>query len=163
MSNASYQVLDDNISITVKKCTRAIELWVVFLIFVFITVFAITQNVTDYYRFGPSNGLIVVGICVNTIFKYLCVVLYCIINTGIRNLNNQVIHPWMTNVLYDVSIKKEHSQRFVIHEIVIASTLYYWVDWFIYINLLLSQVDMLIIEISLDIIFTSIVTYTYIT
>ncbi len=40
--------------------------------------------------------------------------------------------------------------------------IYTWFDWFIYINLLLAQIDMIIIEALSEIIITNIITYKYI-
>ena len=47
-------------------------------------------------------------------------------------------------------------------EIVSMNTLYYWFDWIIYINLLTSQVDMIIVEMISELIVTNLITYKYI-
>jgi hypothetical protein len=41
------------------------------------------------------------------------------------------------------------------------STIYNWVDFFMYMNILLSQIDMLLIEISADLIMNAILTTYY--
>jgi hypothetical protein len=64
-------------------------------------------------------------------------------------------------VVHDVTINKNHLSKILIHEIVVVNTIYTWVDWFIYINLLLSQLDMVLVEISTDIIVTFFITQNY--
>jgi hypothetical protein len=44
------------------------------------------------------------------------------------------------------------------HEIVTTVTIYNWVDWYIYINILLAQIDMVVIEILADVIIVNLVT-----
>jgi len=69
------------------------------------------------------------------------VLIYCFVNTCIRNLNNQIVTPWITNVVHDTTVSKSQISKAMIYEIVIINVIYTWVDWFIYINLLLAQVD----------------------
>ena len=47
------------------------------------------------------------------------------------------------------------------YEVTYVSTIYNWVDWYIYMNLLLAQVDMLLTEILADLIMSGLVTYYY--
>lgn len=123
----------------------------------------LTKEVTvdSFYRFGPSSTLIVLGLPINTTGMYIGVLIYCFVNTCIRNLNNQIVSPWVTNVVHDTTVSKTHVSTVLIYEIVIINIIYTWVDWYIYINLLLAQADMVIVEICTDLIVTGFVTRMY--
>ena len=47
------------------------------------------------------------------------------------------------------------------YQIVMCNTIYTWFDWFIYINILLSQIDMVFVEITTDIVVTICITRYY--
>lgn len=117
------------------------------------------------YNFGPSDKLIILGVYINTYSKYCSLVIYCIINTCFRNISNNIISPWITHNIQDDSesgrINKRLLNKWNVYEISSAHTLYYWFDWFIYIHLLLSQIDIVIIEVVTDIISTAYVTRSY--
>ena len=123
----------------------------------------LTKEVTvdSFYRFGPSSTLVVLGLPINTTGMYIGVLIYCFVNTCIRNLNNQIVSPWVTNVVHDTTVSKTHVSTVLIYEIVIINIIYTWVDWYIYINLLLAQADMVIVEICTDLIVTGFVTRLY--
>ena len=42
-----------------------------------------------------------------------------------------------------------------------VSKIYFWFDWFIYMNMLLSQIDMILLESSVDVILSLYITSTY--
>lgn len=113
----------------------------------------------SFYNFGPSDNLTFIGVTINTEFKYAYIIIYCFINTIIRSCNHNIIHPYITLNVQDTSNKNNVQNS---HEIVTMNTLYYWFDWIIYINLLISQVDMIIIEIISEIIVTNLITYKYV-
>jgi hypothetical protein len=118
-----------------------------------------------FYRFGPHSDFIVLGIHIDTFDKYLLVLLYCACNTAMRNIRNDIILPWVTLTVFDTSPEAMDRKLSLSHkmayEISNVSAIYGWFDWFIYINLLLSQVDMVLIEIGMDIVATSLITYMY--
>lgn len=93
--------------------------------------------------------------------KYCLIVLYAVLNTIIRNLDHNVIAPWITlnvqniNVVEQIKIKKQY-------EISIINTIYSWFDWLIYIHMLLAQVDMFLLELTTDTIAIYFVTRWYI-
>ena len=135
--------------------TRVLEGWMIGVL--------LTKEVTvdSFYRFGPSSTLVVLGLPINTTGMYIGVLIYCFVNTCIRNLNNQIVSPWVTNVVHDTTVSKTHVSTVLIYEIVIINIIYTWVDWYIYINLLLAQADMVIVEICTDLIVTGFVTRLY--
>ena len=133
----------------------------------------------SFYRFGPQPDLVILGYTIDEPYKYAVVVLYALANTVIRNLNHNVIAPWITLNIQDSEsasgsestsgalsatgtpprkpLNKSHA-----YEISIISTVYSWFDWLIYIHMLMAQVDMVIIEMGADVIATTFVTRWYI-
>lgn len=139
--------------------SRIISGWLLLMIFVII----ITPHSTSskFYRFGPNENLSILGFHVDTSFKYICVVLYAMINTCVRSAKNNIIVPWITLNIQDeskplVNINKRHA-----YEISLLIDVYSWVDWLIYVNMLLSQVDMVFIEITCDLLSTIYITRYY--
>jgi len=145
----------------VKKCVRLLECWMSGVIIAISVLLYKEQTLDVFYRFGPSSSLVVLGLTIDTIAKYVSVLIYCFINTCIRNINNQIVTPWITLVVHDTTVNKNHLSQPLIYEIVTISTVYTWVDWFIYINLLFAQIDMVIVEITTELIVTFFVTLYY--
>jgi hypothetical protein len=118
---------------------------------------------TSFYRFGPHPELIILGITIDTPEKYGLIVLYAIINTIIRNLDHNIIAPWITLNVQNINAQftelKDEKKQF---EISIINTIYSWFDWLIYIHMLLAQVDMFLLELSTDVIAIYFVTRCYI-
>ena len=121
---------------------------------------------TSFYRFGPNPELIILGITIDTPEKYGLIVLYAVINTVIRNLDHSIIAPWITLNVQNINAqptedteKKDTHKQF---EISIINTIYSWFDWLIYINMLLAQVDMFLLETITDVIAIYFVTRWYI-
>ena len=54
------------------------------------------SNNASFYRFGPQHDLIILGFTIDTPEKYTGIVIYAIINTVIRNLDQNIITPWIT-------------------------------------------------------------------
>jgi len=118
---------------------------------------------TSFYRFGPNPELVIIGIVIDTPTKYGLVVLYAVINTIIRNLDHNIIVPWiMLNVqnikITNIDVKDISKQ----YEISIINTIYSWFDWLIYIHMLLAQIDMFLLELTTDVIAIYFVTRWYI-
>jgi len=115
----------------------------------------------SFYRFGPNKNLIVFGIEINTYSKYSVIVVYALINSLLRTSCRDVLISWQTNNVQDITKPKKKEIRSFAYEVVCVTTVYYWLDWYIYINLLLAQVDMIIIEISSDLLMSCIITRYY--
>ena len=135
--------------------------WMVAVIITIGVLLSKQRSIDPFYTFGPSPSLIILGIQVDSLGIYLGVIIYCIINTCIRNLNSQVVSPWITNVIQDTSVSKTHLSLSLIYRVVLVNSMYTWIDWFIYINLLLAQVDMVIVEFVTDLIITVYLTRMY--
>ena len=120
--------------------------------------FIINSN-DPFFSFGPNENLIFIGITINTTTKYVCLIIYCFLNTIIRAIIHNILQPWIIFNIQDSTNKNPVNNAY---EIVTLNNIYTWFDWFIYINLLLAQIDMIIIESLSEIIINNIITYTYI-
>ena len=147
--------------------SRIITCWMVVILTIMLSyIFANKEDYTgdtSFYRFGPNPELIIIGIVIDTPTKYGLVVLYAVINTIIRNLDHNIIVPWiMLNVqnikITNVDVKDISKQ----YEISIINTIYSWFDWLIYIHMLLAQIDMFLLELTTDVIAIYFVTRWYI-
>lgn len=121
---------------------------------------AYTADINNsFYNIGPNDNVTFIGVTIDTDVKYACIIIYCFINTIIRSCNHNIIYPYITLNIQDPSNKNTVKNP---QEIVSMNTLYYWFDWIIYINLLTSQVDMIIVEMISELIVTNLITYKYI-
>lgn len=114
-----------------------------------------------FYRFGPNDHLKIMGFTIDTKEKYAAVVLYCFMNSMFRTLYNSVLHSWLINNVQDESKKKPKSMTVFAYEATCVTTIYMWFDWYIYMNILLSQLDIVLIEICADLLMSNTVTYYY--
>jgi len=121
----------------------------------------IQSDVTTFYKFGPSSTFVILSISIDTPLKYSIVVLYCILDTFITAFLYQVVTPWLTLVVHDTTVSKTHLSYFLIYEIALISRIYAWVDWLLYINILLSQIDVALIQLLTDALCTIYITYVY--
>ena len=100
-------------------------------------------------KIGPSDSLIIFGTKINTTQKYLSVVLLCICNSSFRVLNVNIIHAWVVNNIQDTKLyfKVNTYQAF---EITAVHAVYGFVDFYFYVNIVLSQFDLFAIEMFVD-------------
>ena len=147
--------------------SRIITCWMVVILTIMLSyIFANKEDYTgdtSFYRFGPNPELIIIGIVIDTPTKYGLVVLYAVINTIIRNLDHNIIVPWIMLNVQNIKITnidtKDISKQY---EISIINTIYSWFDWLIYIHMLLAQIDMFLLELTTDVIAIYFVTRWYI-
>ena len=114
----------------------------------------------QFYTFGPNPNLVVFGLQVDTYSKYIIIVFYCFVNSLLRSAYRDILLAWQTNSVQDITKTKKKEMKCFAYEVSFITTIYGWMDWYIYINLLLSQVDMILIEISSDL-FMSFATTRY--
>ena len=122
--------------------------------------FASPTNVS-FYRFGPSSTLMIMGFVIDRMSMYIGVISYCIINSMIRTACQDLLHPWLTHQVQDRTTIKPPGMAPIAYEITMVTVIYFWVDWFIYLNILLSQIDMLLAEIGADLMVSVLVTRYY--
>src|SRR3990167_3981463 len=114
-----------------------------------------------YFHVGPRDDLVVIGIVVSNIYIYSFVIGYCFCNTTVRVVNQNVLYPWLLHQVQHKksekkinSFKKSFKKKFI-WDVVFTTIIhsgYYWIDWIIYLNLLLAQIDFFLVEVITDII-----------
>ena len=109
---------------------------------------------------GPGPKFIILGIAIDTMQKYGMLCLYVVLNIIIRNMNFNIISPWLIQNVQNINpIQMSQSQ---IYQIAMCFTLYGWVDSIIYINVILSQFDIVLLEIITDIVINTYITHKHI-
>ena len=63
--------------------------------------------------------------------------------------------------MQDINIVKPKHINCFAYEVTNVITIYTWIDWYIYMNLLLAQLDMFLTEMLADVIMSSATTYYY--
>ena len=141
-----------------KTIGRVVLIWI-FIISGFIGVFISNNSDNQLFRFGPNPDLIIMGICIDTREKYVSVVSFCFINSVVRCMNHNILQSWIINTVQDKTVAYVDPRQS--YEISFISTIFNWFDFFMYMNILMSQVDMLLIETFADLIMTAILTSYY--
>jgi hypothetical protein len=113
------------------------------------------------FQIGPNEKLIIFGIVIDTIEKYISVISFCFLNSVIRTLNHNILQPYIINVIQDKENKTPITYK-QSYELSFVYTVYNWFDFFMYMNILMSQIDMLFIEITADLMITFVLTTSYV-
>jgi hypothetical protein len=138
-----------------------IAIWMSATIIFLGVVLSKTPNVnTHIFTVGPNPDFYILGICINNFSKYGITVSFCFINSGMRALKGNALNSWVINEIQDVKNTNivSHNKAVMLSSI---SVIYNWFDFFMYINILLSQIDMLLFEIFADLIVTYYLTRHY--
>jgi hypothetical protein len=114
-----------------------------------------------FYNIGPNDSLLILGFVIDNYLKYLSIISYCLVNSVFRSLFHNILIPWVTNSIQDVTKQKPKNIHMFAYESAFIITIYTWFDWFLYYNILISQIDILMIEIIIDIIMAGLVTNYY--
>ena len=147
---------------TEKIVSRLAICWMTIIIITIGILYKYMDNSeAQFYRFGPHENFIVVGIKINTMWKYLFVVSFCFINSLMRNNIHNILNSWLINNVQDIKLTKPKQIKLFAYEVTYVITIYTWVDWYMYMNILLAQVDMLIAEILADILISGLITNYY--
>lgn len=122
--------------------------------------FFVLPNNSNIIKFGPNPDFFILNVCIDTPVKYISIVTFCFLNSGVRSLNHTILQSWITNTIqnkqYNQTLIPSHS-----YQISFATSIYSWFDFFMYMNILMAQFDMLVIEIISDLLITFIVTRYY--
>lgn len=116
-----------------------------------ILISSVFSNDLSNLRIGPNEELQIFGWTINTWSKYAGVIMYCLVNSVLRTASSNILSPYIINNIQDESKKKEESDKMFAYEITGVTTVYHWFDWYIYMNILLSQIDMVFVEVTADI------------
>ena len=145
-----------------KLVSRAVIIWMTIIMITIGSLYNHMNEIgTNYYRFGPHDNFIIIGIQINTGGKYFLAVLYCFINSLMRTSINNILKPWLINSVQDINILKPIQIRNFAYEVTNVITIYNWVDWYVYMNLLLAQVDLFLTEMVTDVFMSVLTTYYY--
>lgn len=109
-----------------------------------------TTDKSTFYSFGPNDNLKIIGVPINNYYRYVTIVIYSFINSGFRTLYSSVLKSWLINTIQDETKVKTRDMHVLAYEITCVTTVYVWFDWLLYMNILLSQIDLVIIEICAD-------------
>jgi len=111
------------------------------------------------YRIGPSSQFIILGITIDTMQKYIALCMYVIVNIMMRNMNFNIISPWLIQHVQNTLPLHIHSSH--AYHISVCFTLYGWLDSIIYIHVIMSQMDIVLLEIVTDVMINIYITRTY--
>jgi hypothetical protein len=140
---------------------RSLQIWTASVLVALGVLLQKGTALKDFYQFGPSDKLIILGLVINSYALYAGVVFYSFFNTVMRNLNNQIVGSWITLVVHDPTVSKQDLSHLYMYEITMMSSIYTYIDWFIYLNLVFSQLDIVLIEFAGEMFITFIVTRMY--
>jgi hypothetical protein len=104
---------------------------------------------STFFRVGPHDDFLFFAVKINTYGKYFSLATYSCLNSVVRTVHKNIV----LSAMYNNILNKSNPPTFnALHSSEIASvaTLYGWFDWFIYMNLTLSQIDMMTIEVVSD-------------
>ena len=139
------------------RVARIITLWMASIV----AIMGFVASDNPIFQFGPNENLYILNVAIDTPTKYAVIVSVCFVNSGIRTMNNNILKPWIINVIQD----KTNSTRITYtqsYELSFVNTIYNWFDFFLYMNILLSQIDMLLVEVIADLIVTFFLTTDYV-
>lgn len=112
----------------------------------------------SFINFGPNDSLIMFDTPIDTMPKYIVIVSISIINNIFRTLNKNILNPWIVNNIQDYKCNTNHLYAY---EISVTHSIYVCINLFVYMNIILNQIDFFIIELCCDFFSTIIVTRYY--
>ncbi len=145
-----------------RNISSFLLIWMIFICYLIVTISVTTNSSQTFFNFGPNKQFIFFGIIIDSYKKYYIIITYSFINSCVRKLNLSVLQPWITLNIQNEEKIKTQSIAFDGFFISNISNLYNWIDWLIYMNLLLTQVDIVIVEILAEMLIVNLSTYYYI-
>jgi hypothetical protein len=113
-----------------------------------------------YFSFGPHPDLVFLSFHIDTSVKYVGLSITLTINAILRTVHNSVVVPF---VIQTIQNNKEMEitprEAYYINSV---SVIYTWFDWWYNINIAFTQIDLVLIELLVDLLANTIVTYFYI-
>lgn len=113
---------------------------------VLVFAFRSVEDTDDFFSFGPNARLVLLGVPIHTWTRYNCVILYTLCSTLFRTLHSEVLSPWVVTRVQTTDAKSPYTMQHA-RFVVIVSVVFTWLDWFMYLNILLTQLDFLIVEV----------------
>lgn len=118
------------------------------------------SGASPFFRIGPHEDLVVFGVEINSLYRYFAIVNYMIVSAGMRALEMQVITPWVLQNVQTADAKSAYALRYG-QEIIFIQNLYKWIDWLAYTIVLLTQIDLFVIEMTADLVISYFITANY--
>lgn len=115
---------------------------------------------STFFSFGPNVNLYVLNIPIHTWARYACVIVYTMCSTLFRTLHSEVLSPWIVNSVQTSDPKTAYVQTYA-SSIVTVSVMFTWLDWFMSLKILLSQLDFLLVEVGGNLVVTLYTTKHY--
>lgn len=145
--------------LTVERLTKYLFIWIVSVTGFIIYINRDSQN--PFFNLGPNSNLKIFYISIDNGYKYTLVACYTLVSTVIRTLQQEIVSPWIIQSIQNEKEKTE-SIRKIAYQVVIVDGIYKWFDWFMYMNILLTQIDMMLIEVVGNLVISYITTYYYV-
>ena len=115
---------------------------------------------TKFFTFGPREDLVILDVPINTFGRYFIVILYTMISTVARTVLQEVVSPWLIQTVQNDKPKDQYAHKYAL-EVSMGEVLYRWFDWFMYMHILLAQVDMMIVELAGNLVVVAYTTRMY--
>lgn len=115
---------------------------------------------SPFFRVGPHKDLAIFGMAVDNGGKYFVVISYTVMSTVMRTIQMEIMSPWIIQNIQNDDPKNAFVMKHA-YTIISIDTCYRWFDWFMYMNLLLSQVDIMVVEVVGNLIVSIFTTYHY--
>jgi hypothetical protein len=135
---------------------RVIAAWIA----VVIVGISTTVKHNKMFQIGPNAELIILEIPIDTGWKYMIILSFCAVNSCARTINSNVIHSWITNAVQDKSNTDPISPTKA-YFLSSVNSAYVWFDFFMYMNILMSQIDLFMAEVIIDLLITAVLTRHY--
>ena len=133
--------------IPVDIVNKALLAWAAIcsLIIALFVTFLPDSGTTKFFSFGPREDLVILDMRINTPWRYSVVILYTIVSTLARTVLQEVVSPWIIQQVQNEKPKDAYTHRYA-QEVAFGEVVYRWFDWFMYMHILLAQIDMMIVE-----------------
>ncbi len=82
------------------RVARLVAVWMGAIIAAMSIIASQDSNI-PIFQIGPNEHLLIFGIVIDTAAKYITVVSFCFLNSGIRTLNHNILQPYIINVIQD--------------------------------------------------------------
>jgi len=148
--------------IPVDRINKALMAWAGFCtLFLGVAVVSYSRAAsTKFFTFGPREDLVILDVPINTFGRYFIVILYTMISTVARTVLQEVVSPWLIQTVQNDKPKDQYAHKYAL-EVSMGEVLYRWFDWFMYMHILLAQVDMMIVELAGNLVVVAYTTRMY--
>ena len=113
-----------------------------------------------FFACGPNARLVLLGVPIHTWPRYWLVILYTLSSTCFRTLHSEVLSPWIVTRVQTTDAKSRYTEVHAL-PVVMTSVVFTWLDWFMYLNILLAQLDFLAVEVLGNVAVTLYTTHSY--